>query len=76
MFKRKPTERKIEEKRAEKKISSKDITIKVRDSVGAKLGINRAGRNIDKISFEINRNRKNLKALGITDEELKQLGLQ
>ncbi len=76
MFKRKPTERKIEEKRAEKKISSKDITIKVRDNVGAKLGINRAGRNIDKISFEINRNRKNLKALGITDEELKQLGLQ
>jgi hypothetical protein len=69
-FKRKVTERKREAKRAN--ISS----INVKDIVGAKLGINRAGRNIDKISFEINRNRKNLKALGITDEELKALGLE
>ena len=69
-FKRKVTERKREAKRAN--ISS----INVKDIVGAKLGINRAGRNIDKISFEINRNRKNLKRLGITDEELKALGLE
>jgi len=72
-FKRKVTERKREAKRAEK-ISS--VTKDVKDIVGAKLGINRAGRNIDKISFEINRNRKNLKALGITDEELTILGLE
>lgn len=69
-FKRKPTERKREAKRA-----SKNITSDIKQIVGAKLGINRAGRNIEKISFEINRNRKNLKALGITDEELLLLGL-
>ena len=69
-FKRKPTERKREAKRA-----SKHITSDIKQIVGAKLGINRAGRNIEKISFEINRNRKNLKALGITDEELLLLGL-
>ena len=72
MFKRKPTERKTEAKRATKNISSIDI----KDKVGAKLGINRAGRNIDKIAFEINRNRKYLKQWGITDDDLKQLGLE
>ena len=71
MFKRKPTERKTEAKRATKNISSN-----IKDTVGAKLGINRAGRNIDKIAFEINRNRKYLKQWGITDDDLKQLGLE
>jgi len=72
MFKRKPTERKTEAKRVTKQISS----IELRDKVGAKLGIHRAGRNIDKIAFEINRNRKNLKRLGISSDDLKQLGLE
>ena len=72
-FRRKTTERKRDAKRAEK-ISG--VTKDVKDIVGAKLGINRAGRNLAKISFEINRNRKNLKALGITDEELTILGLE
>jgi len=71
MFKRKPLKRKEEAKRASQNISSD-----IKDIVGAKLGINRAGRNIDKISYEINRNRKNLKALGITDSDLKQLGIE
>ena len=71
MFKRKPTERKTEAKKASKNISSN-----IKDIVGAKLGINRAGRNIDKIAFEINRNRKYLKEWGITNDDLKQLGLE
>ena len=71
MFKRKPQERKYEAKRASRNISSD-----IRDKVGAKLGINSAGRNLAKISYEINRNRKNLKALGITESDLKQLGIE
>jgi len=69
MFKRKPQERKTEAKRASRNISSEEI----RDKIGAKLGIKRDGRNLDKIAYEINRNRKNLKALGINESEVKTL---
>lgn len=78
MFNRKTTERvdktkmQLEAKRAEKHL----VPINIKDKVGAKLGINQAGRNISKILFEINRNRKNLKALGITDDDLKELGFE
>jgi hypothetical protein len=67
-FKRKSTDRKVEAKRASKNISSNDI-------IGAKLGINRAGRNYDKIQFELNRNKHNLKQLGIDESALKEFGL-
>ena len=73
MFKRKPEGRKIEAKKATKHegyISSTSY-----DTVGTKLGINRAGRNYHKIKFELNRNKRNLKALGIDESVLKEFGL-
>ena len=69
MFKRKSTERKVEAKRASKNITSNY------DIIGAKLGINRAGRNYDKLKFELNRNKRNLKRLGIDESVLKEFGL-
>jgi hypothetical protein len=71
-FKRKPTERKREAKRAEK-ISSPDNN----DKIGAKLGINRTGRNDVKIKFELNKIRYKphlLKILDITEQDLKNYG--
>lgn len=77
MFKRKSTERKVEAKRASSdKKTSHIISSNIKDIVGAKLGIQRAGRNMDKIRYEINRNRKNLKLLKITESDLKELGIE
>ena len=70
MFKRKSTERKVEAKKASKHISSNNY-----DIIGAKLGINRAGRNYDKLKFELNRNKRNLVSLGIDESVLKEFGL-
>jgi len=67
-FKRKPEDRKTEAKR-DKLISSNY------NSLGAKLGINRAGRNYDKLKFELNRNKRNLTLLGINESVLKEFGL-
>jgi len=72
-FKRKPEERKREAKRATKKISSPDDN----DKIGAKLGINRTGRNDVKIKFELNKIRHKphlLKILDITEQDLKNYG--
>lgn len=72
MFKRKPEGRKIEAKKASKKISSPNKL----DDLGAKLGINIAGRNKDKIKYELIRNKKNLKALKIDESVLKEFGIE
>lgn len=72
MFKRKPEGRKTEAKRASKKISSPSKL----DVLGAKLGINRAGRNEDKVKFELTRNKHNLKRLGIDKSVLKEFGIE
>ncbi len=70
-FKRKPIQRRDEAIRAARNISSKDKL----DVIGARLGINRAGCNYDKVKYEINRNRNNLKSLGIDESVLKEFGL-
>ena len=72
MFKRKPEGRKVEDKKAEK-YSFNDNKM---ESLGNKLGINSSGINYDKIKFELNRNKKNLKILGIDSSVLKEFGLE
>ncbi len=71
-FKRKPIQRRDEAIRAARNISSKDKL----GMLGAKLGINSAGRNYDKVKFEINRNRNNIERLGIDSSMLKEFGLE
>ena len=70
-FKRKPIQRRDEAIRAARNISSKDKL----GMLGAKLGVNQRGCNYEKIKYEINRNRNNLKLLGIDESILKEFGL-
>jgi len=58
------------------KSPEKNSSNKLLDEVGAKLGINRSGRNYDKVKFELIRNRKNLKRLKIDEKVLKEFGLE
>jgi len=72
MFKRKTEGRKTEGKKASKH-SFKDDKL---ESLGNKLGINSSGINFEKIKYELNRNKHNLKLLGIDKSVLKDFGLE
>lgn len=68
--------RRTKDRPKEAERAKKTFSYDVKDKIGAKLGINRDGRNMDKIRYEVNRNKKNLKILGINKDELKQIGIE